>query len=211
MRGCVAAAWVAVLWAGCEAVPRGHDTAAFEVTRQREAAAAAEQFKLSVFEASGAIARVAALTGGGELLPIPVTMRTSDGSAYACSVGEAPVPSEEDMERLLHGQRSVRQKPGILRYLMLVMNDSDHPVRVLWLDWEGQEKLYAVLEPGEWEDFLTYEHHVWAFRYDVDPAWECGALAGVWLGDRIDSALVTVKMTDFKGTSVRRVLCEPAP
>jgi hypothetical protein len=38
-------------------------------------------------------------------------------------------------------------------------------LRVLWLDFDGQEREYRVLGPGQEAQFITYPNHSWLFRH----------------------------------------------
>ena len=45
-----------------------------------------------------------------------------------------------------------------------VRNDFGALIQYLWVDYEGREQPYGVLDPGEDGTWATYAGHVWRFR-----------------------------------------------
>src|SRR5262245_5409731 len=52
------------------------------------------------------------------------------------------------------------------------VNKSGKPVKVYWLDYDGDRKLYKELEDGDEYDQMTYLGHPWLITDAEDNAWD---------------------------------------
>jgi len=65
-------------------------------------------------------------------------------------------------------QKSLRSDRSVE---LVVRNAFNRPILLNWVDFQGREKFYARIAPGQVYTQQTYETHVWAVRFDNSPSW----------------------------------------
>ncbi|HSG43643.1 MAG TPA: TIR domain-containing protein [Anaerolineales bacterium] len=88
---------------------------------------------------------------------VAVAPSTSNTQPETQNEPEAPVPGAEEIPALKSGD-------GDTLVALIFENNSAGIVDVNWIDFEGVEKVYFTLEPGDFAEQGTYSTHVWRVR-----------------------------------------------
>ena len=59
---------------------------------------------------------------------------------------------------------ALRSQPSYRSTSITFINELDRPVTVIWIDFDGNEKVYNKLEPGQSYVQQTYTTHAWIVR-----------------------------------------------
>ena len=139
-----------------------------------------------------------------------IRMFLAGGLEFDCSIRCSPSSALEVEDTELMAERSFSvQMSRLTKYKMVVDNDLDYSIIVLWKDFNGEEVSYGIQKPTVWQIYTTYEEHTWIFRYYINGS-TCGISIGVLTGSTLPDAgrFYYVKLSQFI-KSKKQVVCVP--